>query len=99
VTAARFLELFRGMGGDAFISARGEVVLDAPASLLEAVRWRIDAIGRDALAEALEEERALAEMRLRARGITPRRAVVDVVPRSPARSGAAFRVTLGEALA
>ena len=75
MTAERFLELFRLMGGDVYLSDAGEVVLDAPSLLFGVVRWRIDEIGTPALVEALEVERALAEARLRGRGIKPRCAV------------------------
>lgn len=75
--AERFLELFRAMGGDAFLSDAGEVVLDAPVSLLDAIRLRVDEIPIRELVAALEDERALAEARLHSRGIEPRCATTE----------------------
>jgi hypothetical protein len=74
LTADRFLELFRAIGGDAYLSDAGDVVIAGPPALIEAIRWRVATIGKSALVEALEQERALAEARLRERGIAPRRA-------------------------
>jgi hypothetical protein len=72
VTADRFLELFRHMGGDVYLTDAGDVVLDGPPLLLGVVRWRVDEIGTPALVEALQGELELAEARLRTRGIEPR---------------------------
>lgn len=78
MTAERFLELFRHLGGDADLSDAGEVVLTALPALLDVVSLRVEAIGKPALVEALEHERALAEAQLRARGIEPRCAAITV---------------------
>jgi hypothetical protein len=69
VSAERFLQLFRQVGGDAYVNARGDVVFDAPAALFSAVRWRIDEHHPRELAHALRDDLALARAQLRARGI------------------------------
>lgn len=58
MTAERFLETFRLMGGDAFLTDADDLVLDAKPLLLGVVGWRVDEIGRPALIRALQEERA-----------------------------------------
>ena len=71
MTAERFLELFRYMGGDVYLSDAGEVVLSGLPALLGVVRWRVDEIGKYALVAALRREGEVAEARLRVRGIEP----------------------------
>lgn len=73
MTAKRFLELLRKMGGDAWLTDDGRVVVDAEPLLLAAIRWRVDELGTPAIMEALLDELELAEERLRQRGIGPRR--------------------------
>jgi hypothetical protein len=74
MTAARFLELFRRAGGDAFLGVDGRPRLAGPRDLVEACRPKAELIGRAVLISEMQGELAAARERLRARGIDPRAA-------------------------
>ena len=69
MSAERFLELVRALGGDVYVTSRGDIVLDAPAKLVAAVRWRVDEIGTRELAQELQGKLELAGAQVRARSL------------------------------
>jgi hypothetical protein len=69
VSAERFRQLFRQLGGDAYLNPRGDVVVDAPPLLFAETRRHVDEIDTRELARALQDKLELADARLRARGL------------------------------